>query len=381
MTNARMDAMAVMFPNNYDNMIPEFTEIRQMGSLPFASRYRIVDFYLSSFVNSGIDNIAVLTRKNYHSLLDHIGSGREWDLVRKNGGISIFPPYAIKNIGIYEGWIEGLASIRNFLETQKEEFVILSDAHIVMNFDFTKLIQYHVDHKADVTIAYTRDPMPEEVLKEGDPSKGTFYALDLDDEGHVTNIDINPRREGLLNQSMNIYLIRRKWLIDIVDKTFLRGGVYFVRDILIPALSTLNIQGYLYEGYSSRITDMKQYFIQNMKLLEGDNLSRLFSGGPIYTKIRDDNPTRYKGDSRASNVLVADGCVIEGEIENSILFRGVKVAKGAKVRNCILMQDTQVGEDADIEYVITDKRVTVSGGTKLSGSESFPIYISKGHVV
>ena len=147
MTNARMDAMAVMFPNNYDNMIPEFTEIRQMGSLPFASRYRIVDFYLSSFVNSGIDNIAVLTRKNYHSLLDHIGSGREWDLVRKNGGISIFPPYAIKNIGIYEGWIEGLASIRNFLETQKEEFVILSDAHIVMNFDFTKLIQYHVDHQ------------------------------------------------------------------------------------------------------------------------------------------------------------------------------------------------------------------------------------------
>ena len=197
----------------------------------------------------------------------------------------------------------------------------------------------------------------------------------------MTNIDINPRRKGIQNLSMNIYVVRRKWLVDIVEKTFLRGGVYLVRDILIPMIKELNIQGYEYTGYTSRITDIKQYYRQNMRLLEGDNLSQLFSGNPIYTKIRDDNPTRYTGDSSASNVMVADGCIIEGDIENCVLFRGVRVKKGARVRNSIIMQDTVIEEKADIDCVITDKRVTVSAGTRLMGSESFPIYISKGHKV
>jgi len=380
MINTRADAMSVIFPNNYDNMVPELSEMRLMGSLPVASRYRIIDFYLSSLVNSGIDSIAMLTRRNYHSLLDHIGSGREWDLVRKNGGLSIFPPYAVKNIGIYEGWIEGLESIRSFLESKKEELVILSDACIVMNFDYEKLIRFHIDSGADVTVAYTREPMPDEVISDGDPEKGLFYTLDLDGT-RVTNIDINPRRKGIQNLSMNIYVVRRKWLVDIVEKTFLRGGVYLVRDILIPMIKELNIQGYEYTGYTSRITDIKQYYRQNMRLLEGDNLSQLFSGNPIYTKIRDDNPTRYTGDSSASNVMVADGCIIEGDIENCVLFRGVRVKKGARVRNSIIMQDTVIEEKADIDCVITDKRVTVSAGTRLRGSESFPIYISKGHKV
>ena len=377
-TNA--DAMAVIFPNNLDNMIPEIAEIRMIGSLPFASRYRVIDFYLSSLVNSGIDNITIMAKKNYHSLLDHIGSGREWDLVRKNGGITIFPPYAVKNSGVFNGWIEGLASIRPFLLFQKEEYIILTEADIVMNFDYASLLKTHIESGADVTILYNQDAMPEEVIEEGSPDKGMFYTLDLDGT-RVVNIDINSRKRGPQNMSLNVYVAKRTFLIDAIDRAFMKGAVYLIRDLLIPMLKEMNVQGYRYDGYVARISDMKHYFRENMRLLEGDNLSQLFSGNPVFTKIRDDNPTRYKNGCSASNVLVADGCIIEGDIEDCILFRGVKIGKGAKLRKCILMQDTVVEDGAVLDHVIADKRVTISGQRRLSGSETLPIYIAKGQSV
>ena len=146
-------------------------------------------------------------------------------------------------------------------------------------------------------------------------------------------------------------------------------------------VSRLNIQAYKYDGYIARISGMKSYFDENMKLLDDYNLDALFSGAPIYTKIRDDNPTRYINGAKARNVMVADGCIIEGEVENSILFRGVKVAKGAKVKNCILMQDTVVEAGAEIEYLITDKQVKVTAGKEMKGTDTFPFYIAKGHSV
>lgn len=380
MINERTDAMAVIFPNHYDSMIPEISQLRMIGSLPFASRYRIIDFYLSGLVNGGIDNIAILTSKNYHSLLDHIGSGREWDLVRKNGGITIFPPYSTSSIGIYDGWIEGLYSIRNFLTAQKEEYAILSDAAIVTNFDYEKMLTAHIDSGADVTVAYTEDRMPDEVLQGADDANGRFYTVDTDGD-RVVNMEINARDEGIKNLAMNIYIVNRKWLIDIVHRTALLGGVYLVRDIFIPMIKDINIRAFRYEGYTSRIIDMKSYFRENMRLLEGDNISKLFAGNPIYTKVRDDNPTRYRDGARASNVMVADGCVVEGDIENCVLFRGVKISKGAKVRNSILMQDTFVGEGVNIDYCITDKRVSISPGIQMSGCETLPIYITKGQIV
>ena len=206
MMGTNTDAMAVIFPNNNDNMIPEISEIRMIGSLPFASRYRVIDFYLSGLVNSGIDNITIMAKKNYHSLLDHIGSGREWDLVRKNGGITIFPPYAVKNSGIFNGWIEGLASIRTFLLAQKEQYIILSDADIVMNFDYAALLRSHIESGADVTVVYNKDCMPEEVIEEGSPDKGMFYTLKMDGT-RVVNIDINSRKRGPQNMSINIFAL------------------------------------------------------------------------------------------------------------------------------------------------------------------------------
>lgn len=381
MVNANADALGIIFPNNYDKLVSELVSERLMASIPFASRYRLIDFLLSSMVNCGIDNVAVIVRENYFSLLDHLGSGREWDLTRKNGGLNIFPPYAEKTIGVYGGRIEGLASILSFLKKQKEKYVVMADTNIAANFDFKDFIEKHIESGADVTMAYIKQELPQEaaVMAE-DPSKGLYYTFRLDGD-KVNKIYINSQEKGVQNFAMNIYVADREWLIDKVNTAFVRGGVYFERDILIPQMDKINVMAYEHKGYAARIMGLKSYFSESMKLLDDENLESLFSGHPIYTKIRDDNPSRYIGDAKAENVMVADGCVIEGEIENSILFRGVKIGKGAKVKNCILMQDTVVEDGASLEYIISDKNVTFTDGKELKGNESFPVYIAKGQTV
>ncbi len=382
MVRSNTNALGIIFPNIYDKLVPELTSERLMASIPFGGRYRMIDFLLSSMVNCGIDNISILVRENYFSLTDHLGSGREWDLVRKNGGHNIFPPFAQKSMNVYGGRIEAIAGILGFLRSQKEKYVVMADTNIAMNFDFNAMIDAHVASGADITVAYKKEELPADLATmRDDSSKGTYYTFDMDDEDRINGIHINSQKSGVQNYGMNVYVMERELLIDTINTAFIGGGVYFERDILLPHLDDMKICGYEYTGYTSRILSLRGYFDENMKLLDDENLDALFSGHAIYTKIRDDNPTRYIGDAKASNVMIADGCVIEGEVENSILFRGVKIGKGAKVKNCILMQDTVVEDGADLEYVITDKKVHVSEGKNLSGTDTFPVFVAKRQTV
>ncbi len=375
MVNSTQQALAIIFPNSYDNEVPSLVNERLMASIPFASRYRLIDFLLSSLVDCGVDNISVIVRKNYHSLIRHLGNGRTWDLARKNGGLNIVPPFAEKTVKVYNGRVEALASILEFLKVQKEKYVIISDTNIVASFDFNALIDAHIESGADVTIAYKEEPIPYGFMNlQPTATTDLYYTLTLDN-GRVTELQTNPKDFGPQNLSMNIYLIERELLIKEITKAYTSGYVYFERDILSPQLNTLNVQGYKYEGYTSRITDMVSYFTENMRLLDNDNLDALFGRAPIYTKVRDDNPTRYIGKAKVKNAMVADGCVIEGEVENCILFRGVKIGKGAVVRNSIIMEDTTIMGNADVDYVITDKEVTISSGKELKGNASFPVFV------
>ena len=375
MLNSKTSALGIIFPNSYDATVPELANVRLMASIPFASRYRMIDFVLSGMSNSGIDNISLLVNKNYHSLMDHLGSGREWDLVRKNGGLTLFPPNAEKTSLHYTGRISALEGIIDFLRSQKEEYVVMADANIAVNFDFAAMVDAHVASGADVTIAYNETELPDGYKKlSGEDS--FYYTFNLDGD-RITDIYVNRNREGKQNLSMSIFVLKRELLIEIVDAAFVRGLRYFERDVLMNAFSYLKMYGYKYEGYVARITSLNSYFDENMKLLDDANLNALFDAAPVYTKIRDDNPTRYIAGAKAENIMAADGCVIEGEVENSILFRGVKIEKGAKVKNCILMQDTVVKAGADIEYLITDKNVVVSEGKAMKGTDSYPIYITK----
>ena len=375
MLNSKTSALGIIFPNSYDATVPELANVRLMASIPFASRYRMIDFVLSGMSNSGIDNISLLVNKNYHSLMDHLGSGREWDLVRKNGGLTLFPPNAEKTSLHYTGRISALEGIIDFLRSQKEEYVVMADASIAVNFDFAAMVDAHVASGADVTIAYNETELPDGYKKlSGEDS--FYYTFNLEGD-RITEIFVNRNREGKQNLSMSIFVLKRELLIEIVDAAFVRGLRYFERDVLMNAFSYLKMNGYKYDGYVARITSLKSYFDENMKLLDDANLNALFDTAPVYTKIRDDNPTRYIAGAKAENIMAADGCVIEGEVENSILFRGVKIEKGAKVKNCILMQDTVVKAGADIEYIITDKNAVVSELKTMRGTDTYPIYVTK----
>lgn len=380
MVNSNANALGIIFPNSYDSLVPELVAERLMASIPFAGRYLMVDFVLSSMVNAGIDNISVIVRKNYHSLMDHLGSGREWDLTRKNGGLNIVPPFAEKTVKVYNGRVEALASILDFLKDQKEKYVIMSEANLAANFDFKAMLNAHIESGADVTLAYAQEEIPEGLIKPFDVNKDLYYTLDIED-GRVREIQINPEEPGIQNLSLNIYIIERELLISQISAAFVRGYVYFERDILAPQLDKLNVRGYKFGGYIARISSIKSYFDENMKLLDEENLDALFGGNHIYTKIRDDNPTRYIKGAKAKNIMAADGCIIEGEVENSVLFRGVRVGKGAKVKNCVLMQDTVIEPGVNVEYIISDKNVTITADKEIKGTDSFPVYVAKYQVV
>ena len=372
-------ALGIIFPNSYDATVPELVNVRLMASIPFASRYRLIDFMLSSMANCDIDNIALLVNKNYLSLMDHLGSGREWDLVRKNGGLHLFPPNAEKTSKSYTGRVSALAGILGFLKTQKEKYVVMADSNNAVNFDFKAMIDAHIESGADVTIAYTEEKVPEG-YKQLPDDQGFYYSFAIDN-GRINKIYVNPENDDVQNLSMNVFVVERELLIDLINTAFVRGQRFFERDVLMNKLDELKVYGYKFDGYVARIASVKSYFDENMKLLNDANLDGLFGASPIHTKIRDDNPTRYIAGAKVDNIMAADGCVIEGEVENSILFRGVKVAKGAKVKNCILMQDTVIEAGANIEYLITDKNVVISADKEMKGTDTYPIYINKGQTV
>ena len=367
--------MGLIFPNSFDAHISRMVKLRVMASMPFASRYRMVDFVLSSMSNCGIDNVYILPNSNYLSLMDHLGTGREWDLARKNGGVHIFPPYAESGNKVAPGRVGTLHNILRVLKDSNEKYVVMADTNMAVNFDFNAMIAEHKATGADVTIAYNECALPESALNSTDVDKDLYYSFDIDN-GRITDIHVNPT-EGVQNMSMNYFVMERELLIKIVEEAFSRGMIHFTRDVLWAKRNDLNLHAYKFDGYVSRVWSITSYFEENMKLLQDENLDALFSGNTIYTKVRDDNPTRYIAGAKVSNAMIADGCVIEGEVENSILFRGVKIAKGAKVTNCILMQDTVVEAGAKLDYIIADKDVTVTADKELKGTDSYPVYIEK----
>ena len=381
MVSSNANAMGIIFPNSYDSLVPELVSHRLMASIPFASRYRMIDFLLSSMVNSGIDNISIVLRQNYRSLMDHLGSGREWDLTRKNGGLNIIPPFSERGIKVYSGRVEALSNILPLLRSSKEKYVVLADANIAANIRFDEVIAEHQASGADVTVLYHRADLS---TRSGYTRKDTddfYYILQLDKDNRVNEIHINAQDVGIQNHSMNIYVVEREFLITQVEDATVRGKIYFERDVLLPNLDKFLVKAYEFNGYVALINSIKSYFDENMALLKQENADALFSGNSIYTKVRDDNPTRYTATAQAKNIMAADGCVIEGTVENCVLFRGVKIAKGAVVKNCILMQDTVIAENVTAEYLITDKNVTITANQEVKGTASYPMYIAKRKIV
>lgn len=366
------NVLGLVFANMHDTTLGDMTKNRTMGSVMFGGRYRLIDFPLSNMVNSGISEVGVITKSNYQSLLDHLGSAREWDLARKKGGLYILPPFGNVESTLYRGRIEALYGAMSFIKHSRAKYVILSDCDVVTNIDYKPIVAAHIESGADITaVAHTG------VYSSDDIKTSTVFNVDADK--NVTSVLINPDISGTCTTSLNVFVMSMDFLIETVNDAMARGNVSFERNILQEKCRELKIKIYEYDNYFSKLNSPESYFKSNMALLEPENARKLFvPKRSIYTKVSDNAPVKYDLDSKVSNSLVADGCIIEGEVENSVLFRGVKVGKGAKVKNCILMQGTVVGDNAELNYLITDKNASICENHILTSSPQYPMYVGKG---
>lgn len=366
------NVLGLVFANMHDTTLGDMTKNRTMGSVMFGGRYRLIDFPLSNMVNSGISEVGVITKSNYQSLLDHLGSAREWDLARKKGGLYILPPFGNVESTLYRGRIEALYGAMSFIKHSRAKYVILSDCDVVTNIDYKPIVAAHIESGADITaVAHTG------VYSSDDIKTSTVFNVDADK--NVTSVLINPDISGTCTTSLNVFVMSMDFLIETVNDAMARGNVSFERNILQEKCRELKIKIYEYDNYFSKLNSPESYFKSNMALLEPENARKLFvPKRSIYTKVSDNAPVKYDLDSKVSNSLIADGCIIEGEVENSVLFRGVKVGKGAKVKNCILMQGTVVCDNAELSYLITDKNVSICENHILTSSPQYPMYVGKG---
>lgn len=366
------NVLGLVFANMHDTTLGDMTKNRTMGSVMFGGRYRLIDFPLSNMVNSGISEVGVITKSNYQSLLDHLGSAREWDLARKKGGLYILPPFGNVESTLYRGRIEALYGAMSFIKHSRAKYVVLSDCDVVTNIDYKPIVAAHIESGADITaVAHTG------VYSSEDIKTSTVFNVDADK--NVTSVLINPDISGTCTTSLNVFVMSMDFLIETVNDAMARGNVSFESNILQEKCRELKIKIYEYDNYFSKLNSPESYFKSNMALLEPENARKLFvPKRSIYTKVSDNAPVKYDLDSKVSNSLIADGCIIEGEVENSVLFRGVKVGKGAKVKNCILMQGTVVGDNAELNYLITDKNVSICENHILTSSPQYPMYVGKG---
>lgn len=362
--------LGLIFASMHDSSVAELTKQRTMGSILFGGRYRLIDFPLSNMVNCGIPEVGVITKSNYGSLLDHLGSGREWDLSRKKGGLHLLPPYS-QTGGIYKGRLDALSNIWSFVEHSKAKYVILSNCDIVTAIDFNPVLKQHINSEADITLIYSKS------VYDSEKSRGAT-VLEFDSENKLKDVLVAPQFTGECNMWLEMFIISKEFLKKIVYEAASRNQSSFTREILQGKKDEYKIMGYEHKDFFTRIDSVQSYYLSNLMLLDTEKRNLLFTKNlPIYTKIGDNGPVKYGLESNIKNSLIADGCVIEGTVENSVLFRGVKIGKGTVVRNCVLLQGTKIGNKCDITSIITDKNVEISDEKVLTGSETYPLYIGK----
>ncbi len=371
-----MSAVAILFAGLNERRVPELTSDRTMASVPFACRYRLIDFMLSNVVNAGITNVGVLTHYNYQSLMDHLGTGKDWDLARRNGGLHILPPFitAFANFGVgglSATRLEALCSARSFLSECTEDTVLVSDGDLICNLDLGDLLRFHRETGGDITVAVQRREVT---------GRDAVSVVRSDPDGRFLEATrFNDSAPGEKDVQVQLFAVDRTFLLQQLTECIAHGYNSLTRDLFNRCAVEAQVRVYRISDSCETVSSLADYYRLNMAMLRPDVRGQLFSvrNRPVLTRVWNSVPTVYAGESLVKNSLVADGCVIEGIVENSILFRGVHVGKNTSVENCILLPDTYVGNHAYLNCVITDKRVAIRDGRVLSGHESRPFFIEK----
>ena len=372
------DALGIIFSEGTDTGFGSLTSKRSLAAVPIASRYRIIDFILSSMVNSGITNVGIITQRNYKSLMDHVGTGKEWDLNRKIGGLLLIPPTPSRDIiGSDKVDLLDLAGALGFLERSPQKYVVLSKSHLICNLDFTDAFEKHIHSNAIVTILY------QELEPEGEISGlKNRYFLTTAENDKITQIKAYPSTNESNKISLDIYIINKDFLIYLIRDGLASGERGSLSEVFARRVEHMKMIGYVARDFVARIDSIKTFYQANMVILQKEIREKLFfEPGRIYTKVKDEAPSKYMKSAVVKNSLIADGCVIDGYVENSIIFRGVKIAKGARVTNSIIMQGSEIQENTTLEHVILDKEVIIRQDIRLTGQKSYLVLIDKGAIV
>ena len=369
-----MNVMGIIFTN--DATMGELTNKRTMASIPFGGRYRQVDFALSNLSCAGVRHIGIISRHSYQSLMHHVGDGEEWGLELEEGGLEFLTPYAQTTVGTYRGKLESINNAMDFLRYgDEDELVVMTDSAIISNIDLKAVIDAHIASGKDVTV----------VTKAGicNGEKKIDLAIKVED-GEIKDMAVDYVADSNYVASMDIFVLSKKFLIASVKYLVSRDKFHMDRDLVMGGWQhgKVSINTYAFEGAAMFNESVEEYFANSMALLKKDIRADIIGGAhPVYTKVRDRVPTYYGEDCEVEDSLIADGCMIEGEVEDSILFREVSIGKGAEVENCIIFNDSVIGEGAELKYAILDKNVTVTPGAKLIGTKKNPIIVKRGETV
>ncbi len=373
-----MDATGILFsdlPRSglMQSGLPALIGKRSMASVPFGCRYRLIDFSLSALANAEIRKVGIVASYGDRELMDHIGSGKDWDLALRSGGIRFLPPEGMGQA--IPTRLELLKGVRWAIAADTEPLVVLCDGDLICNFDVSDILNEHRRSGADITVAVKRM-----YLSGNRHMTRSRILCEEDAQGNIVDLYASSATQsGEFTVCMHLYVCNRALLVQLIDEAIAHNLSGFHRNLLLRCRGRYHLRTYHYDGYYAKIGSLAEYFACSMQLAKDENVRKaLFDAPkrPILTRVRNSSPTLYRHHARVRSGLIADGCEIDGEVENSILFRGVKIGRGAVVRNSILLRGCEVGPCAMLKCVVADNNARIH--SSLSGVESMPFYVSEG---
>ncbi len=344
---------------------------RAVAAMPIAGSYRSIDFSLSNMTNSHIQKVAVLTQDNARSLNEHLSSSKWWDFGRKQGGLYVFTPTrTAENSDWYRGTADSIAQNLEFLKDSHEPYVVIASGDCVYKMDYNKVLEYHIEKKADITV----------VCKEfsNDVNVERFGCVKADEDGRIREFEEKPVKASSHTISCGIYVIRRRQLIEMIEKAAGEGRYDFVNDILIRYKDLKRIYAYKMTDYWKNISTVQDYFDTNMDFLKPDIRNYFFKQYPdIYSKIDDLPPAKYNVGVQVRNSLISSGSIINGEVENSVIFKKVFVGNNCTIKNSIILNDVYIGDNTHIENCIVESRDTIRANSFHKGEDGIKVVVEK----
>ena len=362
-----MRAIGIVLAGGNSKRMRELSNKRAVAAMPVAGSYRSIDFALSNMSNSHIQNVAVFTQYNSRSLNEHLSSSKWWDFGRKQGGLYVFTPtITAENSDWYRGTADALYQNLTFLKNSHEPYVVIAAGDGIYKLDYNKVLEYHIEKKADITVV-CKDMAP-------DVDVSRFGVVRMNEDSRIVEFEEKPMVSQSNTISTGIYIVRRRQLIEMLERSAEEGRWDFVTDILIRYKNMKRIYGYKMKEYWSNIATVESYYQTNMDFLKPEVRRYFFHDEPkIYSKVDDLPPAKYNAGSDVRNSLIASGCIVNSKVENSILFKKVFVGKNCVIKNSIILNDVYIGDNTHIENCIVESRDTLKANTYYCGDNGIKI--------